>query len=82
MRVLTGVGTKGGDVSGVNLIVVGQISNRDQFVPIVFSLLDKKLEELLDLMLKHSVVVRRAGGKCGCGHFNAKDMAKSTMIWR
>ena len=60
------------------MIVVGKFSNRAPFIPIVLLLIDKKLEELLDLLIDmFSLSVRLQVVIHGCGHFNTEDLAES-----
>ena len=52
--VLTGIEHKwGGLCQGVNEnpVIVGELSNRDPFVPVILSLIDKESEELLNFLI-------------------------------
>jgi len=63
----------------MNSIVVGEFGNRDPFVPIVLSLVEKKPEELLDLLVDtFSLPVRLWVVSHGCSHLNTEDLAEST----
>ena len=63
----------------MNSIIVGKFGNQDPFIPIILSLIDKELEELLNLlfdMFGLSVCLQVVS--CGHSHFNTKDLAEST----
>jgi len=62
----------------MNSIVVGKFGNRDPFVPIILSLVNKKPEELLDLLVDmFSLSVNLWVVSHGHSHFNTKDLAES-----
>jgi len=47
-------------------------------VPIILSLIDEELEELLDLLIDmFSLSIHLWVVSCGCSHFNSKDLAES-----
>ena len=60
------------------MIIVGKFSNRGPFIPIM-SLIDKKLEELLNLLIDtFGLSIHLWAVSHGCSHFNAEDLAKPT----
>ena len=63
----------------MNSIVVGEFGNRDSFIPIILSLVDKKPEELLDLFVDtFSLPIRLRVVSRGHSHLNTEDLAEST----
>ena len=41
----------GGLCQGMNLVIVGKLSDRDPFVPVILSLINKESKELFDFLV-------------------------------